>query len=475
MEKENKTNLNAGVSDTPHSRVNQICCSLIGQEQKKDTLIITAELQVGEECCPFCGSIGLKTHGRGQATYIDRPLDDRKVRIRVRRPRMICQYCRKTFTPPVPGIVERQRVTQGFVEYMRVNLFYYSSIRDFSIKTGVEPKTVTAIIYYLCDEHHANIEIPKRVGITRLPVANHALMLYFSLDRKTILDVKTQNKTESLTAGNEISNIVQSDNLSELFVPADFGLVKELTKYVDVAKMKITLSAIDDLASASIARNIEKWFGRGIPNNISKHKAKILAYIRKHQLNKLDAKLLILGISENSNFWKAYKAKEDFLQLLEGNRNNVSSLNRILTRWQHKLDLETKLVFSELGTVLDQLDKIGIQFSNNQKYDDFTHTINWLKYILNRPGNKYSTEIIKRMILTTKLFAVTPQKLPTINVKAGLPSWIGGVEINISEIAFGIELSELARLIEYSLPNFLANLRPPRLGDKSPSPFISDW
>lgn len=67
-----------------------------------------------QEYCPHCASGDYWTHEYRTVTVRDEPIRGKEIILKIRKRRLRCKQCKKTFNEPVPGIMPRGRFTQRF-------------------------------------------------------------------------------------------------------------------------------------------------------------------------------------------------------------------------------------------------------------------------------------------------------------------------------------------------------------------------
>ena len=67
-----------------------------------------------QEYCPYCASGEYWTHEYRTVTVRDEPIRGKEIILKIKKRRLRCKQCKKTFNEPVPGIMPRGRFTQRF-------------------------------------------------------------------------------------------------------------------------------------------------------------------------------------------------------------------------------------------------------------------------------------------------------------------------------------------------------------------------
>lgn len=67
-----------------------------------------------QEYCPHCASGEYWTHEYRTVTVRDEPIRGKEIILRIKKRRLRCKNCKKTFNEPIPGVMPRGRFTQRF-------------------------------------------------------------------------------------------------------------------------------------------------------------------------------------------------------------------------------------------------------------------------------------------------------------------------------------------------------------------------
>ena len=67
-----------------------------------------------QEYCPYCASGEYWTHEYRVITVKDEPIRGKEIILKIKKRRLKCKACLKTFNEPIPGVMPRGRFTQRF-------------------------------------------------------------------------------------------------------------------------------------------------------------------------------------------------------------------------------------------------------------------------------------------------------------------------------------------------------------------------
>ncbi len=67
-----------------------------------------------QQYCPYCASGDYWTHEYRTVTLRDEPIRGKEIILKIRKRRLRCKQCKKTFNEPIPGVMPRGRFTQRF-------------------------------------------------------------------------------------------------------------------------------------------------------------------------------------------------------------------------------------------------------------------------------------------------------------------------------------------------------------------------
>lgn len=83
-----------------------------------------------QEYCPNCASGEYWVHEYREVTIRDEPLRGRQVTLKIRKRRLKCKSCKKTFNEPVPGIMKGRRFTEKFRKSLLWACQNFRSLKD---------------------------------------------------------------------------------------------------------------------------------------------------------------------------------------------------------------------------------------------------------------------------------------------------------------------------------------------------------
>ena len=108
-----------------------------------NTIIFEVESTVDEPICPYCGEISTRKHSSYKKSFMDIPLNNKKVLIRINNRKMFCdnEACsHKTFAEVYDFVERKSKKTKRLKEYIldiSVNMSSISA-QDLLRKNGVD-------------------------------------------------------------------------------------------------------------------------------------------------------------------------------------------------------------------------------------------------------------------------------------------------------------------------------------------------
>ncbi|NQZ20126.1 MAG: transposase [Bdellovibrionales bacterium] len=67
-----------------------------------------------QEYCPHCASSEYWVHQYKEVTVRDEPIRGKNIVLKIKKRRLRCKQCKKTFCEPIPGVMKRSRFTERF-------------------------------------------------------------------------------------------------------------------------------------------------------------------------------------------------------------------------------------------------------------------------------------------------------------------------------------------------------------------------
>ena len=117
---------------------------LLSLQQADGILTVCLETDARPITCPICQSVETVGYGRMKLRVQDLPLAPLRVYLEIRRARMRCNHCLRTFNEPLRGVSEHHRATERLIKLVRkmaLNLPFTTISREL----GMDEKTVRTI------------------------------------------------------------------------------------------------------------------------------------------------------------------------------------------------------------------------------------------------------------------------------------------------------------------------------------------
>ena len=120
--------------------------------EEEHNIIVEVEGDVGAPSCPRCNSEEIKSHGKAKPRRVFRGLaNGNRVYLAIRRQRLKCKRCGKTFTPGLPFLHPHSRMTKN----LEMNALFELRQQSFSQvgqKLGISYGTLRRILDRGIDE-----------------------------------------------------------------------------------------------------------------------------------------------------------------------------------------------------------------------------------------------------------------------------------------------------------------------------------
>lgn len=205
---------------------------LLSLQQADGILTVSLETDARPITCPTCQSGETVGYGRMKLRVQDLPLAPLRVYLDIRRARMRCNHCSRTFNEPLRGVSEHHRATERLIKLVRkmaLNLPFTTISREL----GMDEKTVRTIF----NDHLASLRAlpaphsPEAV-LLWLPVfLRSQRAVWVNPAQCTLLAMSADASPASLQEG--LQQLV-AHGTRLVYVPPDAGVITTLATNPDV-------------------------------------------------------------------------------------------------------------------------------------------------------------------------------------------------------------------------------------------------
>lgn len=118
--------------------------------------------------CPKCQQISHSVYDHRWVRLLDSPLRDRRVRLRIKKKRYYCKFCKKPFTELLQGVYQHQRCTDRFDRSIRYYCGSFQNLVQVAQHHGCSRSTIHRRLYPALAKdlrRHLNYPWPKKVGL----------------------------------------------------------------------------------------------------------------------------------------------------------------------------------------------------------------------------------------------------------------------------------------------------------------------
>ena len=121
-----------------------------------------------QEYCPHCASGDYWVHQYKEVTVRDEPIRGKNIILKIKKRRLRCKQCKKTFCEPIPGVMQRARFTERFKRSLNWACETFRDLKKVRKAYRCSTDTVYKAHYRQLDlklRKNLNYPWPKTIGI----------------------------------------------------------------------------------------------------------------------------------------------------------------------------------------------------------------------------------------------------------------------------------------------------------------------
>jgi transposase len=396
----------------------------------------------------------LVLNGRKEAFFTDTPLYGKRVTLRMLRQRFKCQACGKTAYGSIPHMHEDHRVTQRCYDYIVKN----GGKRTWSAlagELGLDPQTVSTIWNRWADAELARVKMdtPRWLGLDEIHIKGRARAVITNIEHRALVNMLPNRELDTLHA---------------YFTSADFDpkkveiltidmwntyriLAKKTFPHAKVVVDKFHVIQLVTRAMEKVRREERARLRKArIPNNLGNR----YMFLRNFDalppgddiIDELD-----IALGQHPIVKVAYDLKERFRDVWKAKTR--AEAEAVYSEWAHAaLDSECALVFAPVIRSVSNWKEEIFAYHDVQLTNAYTESFNAVARKMNRAGNGYSFEALKKRLLMAHGLGFRKEVKPSycFPYPPGPPKDIRAVTRRLYPVrerpVIGFRLSTLARL-----------------------------
>lgn len=357
---------------------------------------VKAEGCVVPTACPACFN-ALYRHGSQRQTYMDTPMQDKRVLIEIDRKRYRCKACGKTLFEPLPAMDDKRHATSRLIEYIEARCLR-KTFANLSRKIGVDDKTIRHVF----DDYVAHLketvvfETPEIMGIDEIKIVGQCRAVITNIEKLALFDMlPTRNKTDLLAYFRTVPDKQRVRVLN-------MGMLS-VHRQVAQEQLPGRMIVADRSHVVRIANNALEAARKGIRKGLDQKGRIELKDGRKILLARrgdLDDRSL-----EKLDRWKdmfpvlvaAYEAKETFQDIWL--HPSKADAMKAAQEWRESVPSELDFYFQELKGLLDSWWTEIFNYYDCPTTNAYTESMNNLANERNRMGRGYSLEAARAMLI----------------------------------------------------------------------------
>jgi len=403
---------------------------------------------------PVCDCLlpHLVSNGRRPVTYIDTPMHGRRVEIVVQRQRYLCRNCGRTHYPDIPHMHSKHRITQRCYEYI-ANNGAKRSWKALADELGVDAQTISDIWNKWADGELAKINVatPDWMGIDELYIMGKYRAVITNVRQKALVTMLSSRKVATLFGyftQNFKADTVQvvTMDMHENYRTVVRQCFPKAKIVVDRFHVMMHISKAVDSVRVSLRRQIDKQRRSNLLGD------RWLFLTGKEKLSAWQKLRLESVLEQYPTIRDAYRFKEEFRDVWED--TDRARVDAKIGDWMKRVSANEVCLepFRAILTSLTNWREEILAFIDWRLTNAYTESFNAVARKMNRHGNGYSFETLKkRLIMTHGLqFRQDPQIAFNFPYPPGPPKDIGAVVRRLYPVAqrpvVGYRLSTLAKV-----------------------------
>lgn len=410
---------------------------------------VEATFSVVPERCPNCPvdlvSGKLYRHGTTTQEVMDMPTRGKRVRINLKRVRLRCQDCKKTFVQDIPDLNDAGTMMRRLAEWIeRRSLTHtFSSVAE---EVGVAEGTVRNVfarhVEYL--EENTDFLTPERLGIDEIHLIRKPRCVFTNIKEKTIVGVLPDRLKKSVvrhlkTMDTDAVKVVCID-MTRAYRDAAREVFPNAAVVVDKFHVvRMANQCLEDVRK-SFRASLEPKERRKLMHDrfVLLKRNRDLKPEQKATLESWEARFPKIGV--------AYRLKERFFGLWDAPDKKTAA--ELFGGWREDItDPEMVTAFQPLLTAWKNWEPEILAYFDHGDTNAVTESLNNITRHISRNGRGYSFEVIRAKMLWGR-----PQKRPP---------YTGAAEQRkkprpyreLTGVTLGADVESLLRELEAENPN----------------------
>jgi transposase len=372
-----------------------------GMKETDDEYTISVAVQEEPPDVDCCLLQKLVSNGRKEAFFTDTPMHGKQVTLRMLRQRYKCQECGKTAYGTIPHMHEEHRVTKRCYAYI-CKTGGKRTWSTLASELGLDPQTISGIWKRWADRELAKVKMatPRWLGLDEIHIKGRARAVITNIEHRALLNMLPNREL---------------DTLHTYFTSADFDptkvevltidmwnpyriLAKKTFPHAKVVVDKFHVVQLVTRAMETVRREERARLRKlGLPNLLGRR----FMFLRNlEDLPPGDAIIdeLDIALGQHPTVKVAYDLKERFRGLWKA--KSRAEAEDYFQTWAHEaLDSKCGPVFAPVIKSVGNWREEIFAYFDVQLTNAYTESFNALARKMNRAGNGYSFEALKKRLV----------------------------------------------------------------------------
>lgn len=237
---------------------------------------------------------------------------------------------------------------------------------------------------------------PTYMGIHELRVGKQTHLLASNLEIGTSVAVFPAGATQFEQLVRFAIGTGNDRDINKVTVPAVPDIATVITERYAPARIDCSINSAHDHIANLVASSTQLWTRKGRSGSISNKQAKEIIRLRTTELTGEQRQLLHRGLEYREIFWMSFHEKEKLVELLR--EETTIPWFESIGPWFKSLPTESQIIFGPTMKWMHQLQKCSLPFSRDPLLDRFETNLRVLESLLNKPGKKFSAEMISVLL-----------------------------------------------------------------------------
>jgi transposase len=363
-----------------------------------------------QQKCPDCGSESSYKHGTMDCAITDTCMHGKRVIIDLKRGRLKCRDCGKTYKEEIPEIIEKRRVTVRAAQHIFMSALErtFTSVAN---ELGLHEKTVRNIF----SDYSATIEalIEERsyriIGLDEVHLNKQMRFVLTDIENNAMIDMlPTRTKAAVITRLMALNDrdkveIVNMDMWRPYRDAAAIALPNAVCVVDKFHVVKMANEAVDNVRKR-VQKDLAASQRKGLKSD---------AYLMRTRRKDLSdrQRMILSGWTNNYQVLSdAYYAKEAFYEVWDCRTREHAE--GVYDNWKECLPQELRQHFHPIIRAIDNWRLEVFNYFDYRTTNAYTESLNSIINVRHRMGRGYSFEVLRSLMIISDTVRVARKSDP---------------------------------------------------------------